>query len=217
MKPTHWESFLHQPRSWFERLRWEEVFRPLIPRNSESRSQKSEWGDGPVHVDLGAGDGGFVTALAQSHPDIHFIAVERLLGRARKIAKKACRNQLDNLRALRIEASYAVEFLIPPHSTQAITILFPDPWPKRRHQDRRLIQSHFLVQCSRCLRPDGWLAIKTDDAAYFDQISDAVAGCQGLKHWKDIDPDGLIPERTDFEKDFLKADRPIHFLAARPI
>ncbi len=214
MKPTPWESFLYQPPSWMEPLDWQKVFHPIL---SQLETQNSEPGTFPIHVDLGAGDGGFVTARAQSHPDIRFIAVERLLGRARKIAKKACRNQLDNVRALRIEASYVVEFLIPPHSIQAITILFPDPWPKRRHQDRRLIQSHFLVQCARCLRPDGWIAIKTDDAAYFEQIVEMLAACQGLEHWKDADPEQLIPELTDFERDFLKAGRSIHFLTARPI
>jgi len=226
-KSGPWESFLYQPPSWFEPLKWERVFPPLAPENSASSPRSGGTGHHPtriqnpesntesVHVDLGAGDGGFVTACADECPEIRFVAVERLLGRARKIAKKAHRLRLKNLRALRIEAAYAVEHLFPPASVAAITILFPDPWPKRRHHKNRLIQTTFLERCARCLRPDGWLAIKTDDACYFEQILRSLTACRGLRHWNAADPKVLLPSLTEFEREHLRAGRTIHFVAAR--
>lgn len=204
MKPSIPESFLCQPSSWLEQLRWEDVF---------SLSKKDQNMPPTIHVDLGAGDGGFIRARAQNHPNTYFLAVERLLGRVRKIA----RHSLKNIKVLRIEASYAVQYLFPPRSVTSITILFPDPWPKRRHHPNRLIQLPFLDQCARCLRTDGWLGIKTDDASYFEHIQKQLSACKNLKLWIDADSSILLPEPTDFEKDFLKAKRPIYFAAARPL
>lgn len=210
--PSAWAPFLHQPASWFEPLCWEKVFAP-VPSHQPSTINHQ-----PlllVHADLGAGDGGFLRARAKNHPGQCFLGVERLLGRARKIARGAWRDGLSNARALRIEASYAVEWLFPPGSVASITVLFPDPWPKRRHWKNRLIQTPFLDHCARALVPDGWLGIKTDDAPYFEHIREALASCSTLKRWAEADAETLIPEPTDFERDFVKEGRPIHFIAAR--
>ena len=197
-----------RPVSWFEPLRWEEVFRSKKdPRISRSK----------VHVDLGAGDGGFIRARARNHPEVNFLAVERLLGRARKIARGAFRDGLDNVRVLRIEAAYAVEHLFSPHSITSISIFFPDPWPKRRHHKNRLIQPSFLECCARTLRLDGWLMMKTDDASYFEHIEEVLGKCKTLQRWDGVHPEILLPEKTDFERDFLKEKRQIYFVAAKPI
>lgn len=198
------ETFLHRPRSWIARLDWSAVF--------DSAGTFPE----RIEVDLGAGDGGFVTERARRHPACAFLAVERLLGRARKIARRAARLDLANVRVLRIEASYAVERLLPPHSVDAITVLFPDPWPKRRHHKNRLLQTSLLDAGARALKPDGWIAIKTDDSAYFAHILAAAAASPLLQTWNDAPAETLLPETTDFERDFLKEGRPIHFLALRP-
>ncbi|MCX6934889.1 MAG: tRNA (guanosine(46)-N7)-methyltransferase TrmB, partial [Verrucomicrobia bacterium] len=96
------------------------------------------WGEvfgrtAPLEVYLGAGDGVYAEARAQREPERDFVAVERLLGRATKIAKKAVRNGLTNLRVLRLESWYFIKNLCPPGSLDAITLRYPDPWPKRRH------------------------------------------------------------------------------------
>ncbi len=102
--------------------------------------------DHPVELDLGAGDGGFALAYAKQHPEINLLAVERLLGRVRKIEKRAARAGLANLRVLRLEFGYTVRYLLPPESVSIAHILFPDPWPKRRHWPRRLIQAPFRAR-----------------------------------------------------------------------
>ena len=79
--------------------------------------------DHPIELDLGAGDGGFALAYAKQHPEINLLAVERLLGRVRKIEKRATRAGLDNLRVLRLEFGYTVRYLLPPESVSVAHIL----------------------------------------------------------------------------------------------
>jgi tRNA (guanine-N7-)-methyltransferase len=124
-----------------------------------------------VEVDLGCGDGTFLAALAAENPDTDFLGIERLLGRVRSACRKIERDGLTNVRILRFEISYAVEYLLPPGSVTAFHILFPDPWPKRRHASRRLVSEGFLAALHRALGPGGVVRIATDDRPYFRQIT----------------------------------------------
>jgi tRNA (guanine-N7-)-methyltransferase len=197
-------AYLYAPPSWFEPIPWNSVFKTAGA--GESQSARS------IHIDVGAGDGGFVKARAKNHPETDFIAIERLLGRARKIARQSEREQIQNLRVLRIEAAFALEVLFGEASVDSITVLFPDPWPKRRHKPNRLIQTPFLDLCARCLKPNGWIAVKTDDLPYFEQV-EKVFNSHSAFQSLNIGADDLLPERTDFEKDFIKAGKPIYFMA----
>lgn len=197
------EVYIHKPASWFETLPFEKVF----PQNP----------NGPVHVDIGAGDGGFIRQRAKNHPGTNFIAVERLLGRARKISRRSYHEGIHNVRVLRIEATYSVEYLFPKKSIHSMTVLFPDPWPKRRHHKNRLIQTSFLKACHDCLRPEGWLAIKTDDENYFEHIKTCAEESKSFfETWKSAKSEDVLPELTDFEKEFLAAKKKINFLALKP-
>jgi tRNA (guanine-N7-)-methyltransferase len=101
----------------------------------------------PLHVDLGCGEGSFLCALAQRMPKKNFLGTERLLGRIRAAACKA--TTITNVRLLRMEISYAVRYLLPPGSVEAFYLLFPDPWPKRRHWRRRIVNENFWVRLIR--------------------------------------------------------------------
>src|SRR5271170_5893614 len=128
--------------------------------------QRLDWrelfgNDHPVELDLGAGAGGFALAYARQYPEINLLAGERLLGRVRKIEKRAARAGLDNLRVLRLESGYTVRYLLPSESVSIAHILFPDPWPKRRHWPRRLVQAGFVRDLAAALRPGGELRFTT--------------------------------------------------------
>ncbi|HEX4140163.1 MAG TPA: hypothetical protein VHY09_07430 [Candidatus Methylacidiphilales bacterium] len=156
--------------------------------------------DAPVELDLGAGDGGFALAYAKLHPEINLLAVERLLGRVRKIEKRSVRFQLGNIRVLRLEFGYFVKYLLPPDSVSVAHIMFPDPWPKRRHWPRRLIQAPFVRDLAVALKHGGELRFTTDHAHYFETAQEQIREA-GVLHaaseW-----DWSADPRTDFQHTF---------------
>lgn len=156
--------------------------------------------DRPVELELGAGDGSFALQYAARRPDRNLLAVERLLGRLRKIERKAPRLGLTNIRGLRIEATYLLDWMIPTGSLDAIHVYFPDPWPKKRHLRRRLINEAFAILAARALAPGGRMFCRTDDEEYFQQMTTVFDAAAGFV--RDTEPEGLLEVKTDFEVHF---------------
>jgi tRNA (guanine-N7-)-methyltransferase len=167
----------------------------------------------PLEVDVGCGDGSFLVEVARRFPERNFLGIERLLGRVRKTCRKAARLALDNVRVLRLEASYAVRYMLPPESVSVFHVGFPDPWPKRRHHQRRLINDAFLDTVRAALRPGGELRVSTDDAPYFEHIRRVVS--QRADFAETPWPDNPNYPKTDFEKQFTGL--PIHRLRLRKV
>jgi len=154
----------------------------------------------PLEVELGSGDGTFIARYAQHRPDCNFLAVERLLGRLRKIDRKGLRAGLANLRLVRIEASYLLEYLLPAGSVHALHVYFPDPWPKRKHRKNRLVNARFTEISAQALVSGGRVYLRTDDPDYFAQMIDVfTANSEFLPAETPADLSGII---TDFEKEF---------------
>ena len=154
----------------------------------------------PVEIELGAGDGSFLIQWAQANPDTSFLGLERLLGRLRKIDRKARRAGLINVRVLRLEASYFVEYLLPKDSVAAFHIYFPDPWPKRKHRQNRLINDPFTEVLRRALMPGGTVYLRTDDADYFAQMTRVLGTNRQFESAPT--PERLSSVLTDFERGF---------------
>jgi tRNA (guanine-N7-)-methyltransferase len=177
-------SAVYRPASYVKRLDLAQLF---------SRLQ-------PLEVELGCGDGSFLVQWAKLHPEHNYLAVERLLGRLRKVDRKAQRAGLANVRLLRIEASYFMEYLLPPESVRALHIYFPDPWPKRRHRKHRLVNAHFVEVAARMLKPQGTVFLRTDDLNYFEQMKSVF---ESHHLFQDVGtPSDLGATLTDFERDF---------------
>jgi tRNA (guanine-N7-)-methyltransferase len=156
--------------------------------------------DQPLEVELGSGDASFLAQYARLHPAHNFIGVERLLGRMRKLDRKGRRAGLTNLRGVRIESSYFLEYLLPPGSAAALHVYFPDPWPKRKHRRHRLINERFPVLARQALAPGGTVYLRTDDEDYFQQM---VAVFESRNDFRPVETPGDLAELlTDFEKDF---------------
>src|SRR5258708_39169092 len=121
----------------------------------------------PVEIDLGSGSGRFLIEAARQYPERNFFGVERLLGRVRKTLRSASQLGLTNVRVLRLEIDYTIRFLLSPRSFSRLHLSFPDPWPKRRHSRRRLVDEGFLTASASALAIGGELLINTVHAAYF--------------------------------------------------
>lgn len=167
----------------------------------------------PLDVDLGCGNGSFLCELAQGNPEKNFLGIEKLAGRVAKSCRKA--TALDNVRVLNVEISYAVRYLLPPDSVETFYLMFPDPWPKRRHHRRRLVQEDFLDSIYRSLAAGGFLRIATDQLDYFQQI-EGVAQEDARFGKIDIDETALLP-LTKFERQFRAQGAPIYRLVLRKI
>ena len=162
----------------------------------------------PVELDLGAGDGVYVEARARREPSRDFVAVERLLGRATKIAKKAVRGELRNLRILRLESAYFLKNLCAPGSVDVITLRYPDPWPKRRHHGNRILNRDFASDAARALRKGGRFQLTTDDREYFAWACREVDACPG---WNvDTDWSGRDEPTSEFEEKFKQEGRAVY-------
>lgn len=156
----------------------------------------------PLHVELGSGDGSFLAQYAALHLDWNFIGVERLLGRLRKVDRKGRRAGLANLRAVRIEAAYFLEYLLPKNCASALHVYFPDPWPKRKHRKHRLINERFPELARAALVPGGAVYLRTDDADYFAQMRAVFLACPSFAEFDT--PTELGGVLTDFERGFLE-------------
>lgn len=156
----------------------------------------------PVHMEIGFGMGDQLLALAQAHPEIDFLGVEvyrpgvgRLLARA----------EAAGLTNLRVACEDVVELLhrLPEAALQAVYVLFPDPWPKKRHHKRRLIQRPFTDRLRDALAPGGLLHLATDWEDYAHWMREHLDATPGLEN---VHPDsGFAPRppwriQTKFER-----------------
>ncbi|MDP3920284.1 MAG: tRNA (guanosine(46)-N7)-methyltransferase TrmB [Candidatus Omnitrophota bacterium] len=128
----------------------------------------------PVELEIGCGKGKFILERAEEHPDINFLAVDRIHKWMNVGLRKLERRALPNVKFLRAEARQLLEESIPPASLSVCHIYFPDPWPKRRHRRRRLVNEELLTMVHGRLRQDGLLEIVTDFDDYFEEIRAAV-------------------------------------------
>jgi len=186
VKPIPPGSLIFQPLSYIQPLDLKQLFAP----------------GKPLEVELGAGDGSFLVQWAGLHPERNFLGVERLLGRLRKTNRKAARLQLSNVRLIRIEAAYFVEYLLPARSVSALHVYFPDPWPKRKQRKNRLINTRFVEAAAKALISGGLVYLRTDDRDYFEQMQAVFSASHAFKAAET--PAELQGILTDFERGFRR-------------
>jgi tRNA (guanine-N7-)-methyltransferase len=178
-------SAIIAPESWTRRIELDRVFPSPAP----------------LEVDVGCGKGRFLITRATRNPDVNYLGIDRMLRRLRKADRKVRAAALTNVRLLRIEASYALRFLLPPRSVTACYISFPDPWPKRRHSRRRLFNREFLDTLASVLQEGGRVYIATDHAPYFAAITGLFGADARFQRIPPLKP--TENERTEFERVFL--------------
>ena len=166
--------------------------------------------DHPIELEIGMGKGTFLTDQAKARPETNFFGLEYARFFWRYASDRLRRNNCTNVRTARAEAAYFVKELVADQSIQVVHIYFPDPWPKKRHHKRRLIQSPFLDQIHRILKPGGRLQIVTDHAEYFEQIQSAVRASKLTEA-----PYAVAEVGTNFERKYRREGRPFYAIAAQ--
>jgi tRNA (guanine-N7-)-methyltransferase len=168
-----------------------------------------------LEVELGCGDASFLAEYARRHPETNFLGLERLLGRIKKLDRKGRLAGLTNTRGVRIESAYFLQYLLPAHSTAAVHVYFPDPWPKKKHHRHRLINQAFPDLALRVLIPGGVVYLRTDDQDYFAQMT----GVFGARRDFELQATPLELEEvmTDFQREFTARGIPTLSAAYRNI
>lgn len=168
--------------------------------------------DAPTDIEIGAGKGKFLNEIAAARPDRNLLAVERSAKYHRLCCDRAARRGLTNVRLLRTTGEDLLFRLIPEASVGTIYVLFPDPWPKKRHHKRRFIKPEIVAAMARALTVGGRLLVKSDHGDYAEIIGEVLAGESGLTS---IDPNAAFAglPLTGFEHKYEIEGRSIHAFA----
>jgi tRNA (guanine-N7-)-methyltransferase len=161
----------------------------------------------PLEIDLGCGDGLFLEQMAVLYPERNFLGVERLIGRVDKTSRRLARQGIKNARVLRLESSYTIAWLLPPRSVSRLHLLCPDPWPKKSHWNKRIVNDpEFLFGLQRALRPGGEFLFKSDDEIIFADALESIGNLSGFEKidWPD---DAFLYPETAFERQWLALSR----------
>ena len=121
----------------------------------------------PIYLEIGSGKGQFICEMAKKFPDINFIGVEKNVSCSGILAKKLVEQELPNAKMIYADGKDVSE-AIKSNSVKCLFLNFSDPWPKKRHNKRRLTHDNFLKEYRRILMEDGELIFKTDNFDLFE-------------------------------------------------
>jgi tRNA (guanine-N7-)-methyltransferase len=171
----------------------------------------------PLVVELGFGRGEFLRALAAAAPDAAHVGVDRSRRRAWKLARRIAKSDERNVRLVEATAEELVTGALDDASVATFWINFPDPWPKKRHHRRRLLQPGFVGLLATRLVPGGLLHAATDHAGYAEQIDAVLAGEPRLENALPAPFLSEMPGRlcTAYEAMWRAEGRALHFFTYR--
>jgi len=149
----------------------------LVPFSANLISAETTFGrTAPLVLEIGSGMGETTAAIAQAHPEADFIAVEVHGPGVGSLLNRIDALQLRNLKVIRHDAADVLEKMIADASLAAIHLFLPDPWPKKRHHKRRLVQPEFAALAARKLAAGGALHAATDWPDYAEHMNAVLCG-----------------------------------------
>ena len=155
----------------------------------------------PVIVEIGSGMGETTTRIASGHPDNGYIAIEVHTPGVGSLLKQVAEQGLTNVRVIQHDAVEVLRDMVPPGSLAGVHVFFPDPWPKKRHHKRRLIQPEFAALLATRLAPGGYLHVATDWQEYAAHILQVLCATPGLANTAaDFVPRPASRPETKFER-----------------
>jgi len=165
----------------------------------------------PVVLEIGSGMGETTAAIAEAQPQTDFIAVEVHGPGVGSLLARIAAASLSNLRIVRHDAAEVLEKMIPDGALAGIHLFFPDPWPKKRHHKRRLVQPAFAALMARKLAPGGYLHAATDWVDYAEHMAAVLGAEPGLE----TAPPSTTRPLTKFEQRGLKLGHEVRDLHYR--
>jgi len=167
--------------------------------NSPLRPQAVYARSAPLILEIGFGNGESLIQMATAHPQFNYLGIEVHRPGVGHLLLELEKRGLDNVRVYCADAVEVLETAVGAGLCQRINIFFPDPWPKKRHHKRRLIQPAFVAHLAEKLQPGGILHLATDWPDYARHMRAAVATCT---RFTPIDAAALIPPRpqTKYER-----------------
>jgi tRNA (guanine-N7-)-methyltransferase len=174
----------------------------VIPVSDEKLDFNKIYGNsGNVTLEIGFGMGDATACIAQANPDKNYIGIEVHRPGIGKLLWEIKKRSLTNIRIIGFDAVFVVEQMLPKNSLEAVHVFFPDPWPKKRHRKRRLMQRPFTETLANRIKPGGYLYMVTDWEDYALQALEELTAAAGLKNaYKDFAPPQNWRPVTKFEK-----------------
>lgn len=171
--------------------------------------------DHPVEIEIGCGKGTFMLARAQARPEINMLGIEYARAYAAYCADRYHRAGLTNVRMFGTDADMIFTHCVPANSLMRVHVYFPDPWPKRKHHRRRLLQRPFVEKVRKSLKIGGQLIMVTDHLGYFLHIRKAIHNAPGYARVpmpRMSDTEGEVVG-TNFERKYIAQGRPFYVTA----
>jgi tRNA (guanine-N7-)-methyltransferase len=186
----------------------------VIPNPSEHNNRWSEvfGNDNPIHVEVGTGKGQFIVGMAKQYPHINFIGIELSKSVIVTAAEKVQESGQENIRLIQENAENILE-LFAENEVSTLYLNFSDPWPKNKHEKRRLTFHKFLTLYETVLKPNGELIFKTDNRGLFEYSLVSFSEYRillqeiSLDLHKDHDPENVM---TEYEEKFSAKGQPIY-------
>ncbi len=183
-----------------------------FPLNWEHHFQRSA----PLFVEIGFGNGEFLVQWARQHPEGNFVGFEIAIESMERAQKLIHSYQLSNVRVIREEARWGLQEFFADNSIRHVMMNFPDPWPKKRHQERRAINQSFATILAAVLEPGGKFELVTDQHWYAEAAHSIF---QESTHFTvfPIEVNPPRPVQTKYERKWRRLGRTIYRLQAQKI
>ncbi|MDC3415085.1 tRNA (guanosine(46)-N7)-methyltransferase TrmB [Aquibacillus sp. 3ASR75-11] len=183
---------------------------------------KNKWkdvfgNDHPIHIEIGSGKGQFIAGMAKQHSDINFVGIEMAKSIIITAVQKVLETEQKNVRLIN-ENAKDVRDIFGENEVDKIYLNFSDPWPKSRHEKRRLTYPAFLEQYKNILKKNGEIVLKTDNRKLFEYslVRFSKFGMMLEEVALDLhdlhDPENVM---TEYEQRFSNKGQPIYRCRAR--
>ncbi|MDG3141827.1 tRNA (guanosine(46)-N7)-methyltransferase TrmB [Streptococcus suis] len=189
----------------------------LSPEDAKGKWHEVFGNDNPIHIEVGSGKGAFITGMALQHPEINYIGIDIQLSVLSYALDKVLESQVPNVRLLRVDGSSLTNYF-DDGEVDLMYLNFSDPWPKTRHEKRRLTYKTFLETYEQILPEHGEIHFKTDNRGLFEYslASFSQYGMVLKQVWLDLhasDYEGNV--MTEYEQKFASRGQVIYRVEAQ--